>query len=131
MAESEHAQVHDHRERYRSLSAEYAVAGECLNDGLGRINELVRDTAAATHSLSRDEPPMDCRSSTGRNWQSMQPLCLGSERMGVHVASVLTTTEQLCSKLDARERDPRGSRARLVVLDAKLGRDGLARVEIS
>ena len=45
--------------RYRPLSAECAAAEECLNDGLGRISELVRDTAAATHSLSCGMNDMD------------------------------------------------------------------------
>ena len=48
--------------------------------------------------------PMNCRTSTKRDWQLMLPWCLLSERMGMHVASVLTTIEQLCSKRDARKR---------------------------
>ena len=52
LADSAHAQVHDQRERHRRLSAEYAVSEE---GELGRISELARDTAAATHSLLWDE----------------------------------------------------------------------------
>ena len=45
---------------------------------------------------------MVCRSSTERTWQLMQLWCLPSEGTAVHVASVLTTMEQLCSKRDTR-----------------------------
>ena len=52
MAEVVHEQVSDHLERYRRMSAVYATTEEDLNDGLGRMSELIRDTAGATHSLS-------------------------------------------------------------------------------
>ena len=60
MAESAIAQVHDHRERYRRMSAEYAAVGECLNDGHGRISEPARGIAAATRSLSSGTNDRDC-----------------------------------------------------------------------
>ena len=50
----------DRRECYRRLAAEYAAAEECLNNGSGNISELVRDTAATTHSLSCGTIDRDC-----------------------------------------------------------------------
>ena len=44
--------------------------------------------------------------SMARNSLWTQPWCLLSEEMGVLVASVLTTTEQLCSKHDVRRKTP-------------------------
>ena len=52
LAESAQSQVHDRRECYRRLSPEY--------DGLGRISEVVRDKAAATHSFSCGTNCRDC-----------------------------------------------------------------------
>ena len=46
---------------YRRLSAEYAAAEEHLNDGLGCISDLIRDAAAATHSLSCGTNDRDCK----------------------------------------------------------------------
>ena len=49
-------QDYDRRDEYHRLSEEYAAADGYLNEGLVCIRELVRDTAAATHSLSCGNP---------------------------------------------------------------------------
>ena len=59
-AESAHAHVHDHQDCCRRQSAVYATTMDNLNDGLGRIGELTRDTAGATHSLSCGTTDRDC-----------------------------------------------------------------------
>ena len=60
MAEVGQEQVNDHPEHYRRLSAVYATTEEKLNDGSGRMGELIRDTAGATHSLSCGTTDRDC-----------------------------------------------------------------------
>ena len=47
-AETAQEQIYDRRERYQRLSEEHAVAEEFLNEGLGCISEIVRDSSAAT-----------------------------------------------------------------------------------
>ena len=47
-AEIAQEQIYDRRERYRRLSEEHAAAEEFLNEGLGCISEIVRDSSAAT-----------------------------------------------------------------------------------
>ena len=66
------------------------------------------------------------------------PWCLLSEGMGVHVASVLTTMEQLCSKHDVRRKTPtlswpaHGAAERVWwCWVAKSAGDGPTRLEIS
>ena len=65
--------------------------------------------------------------SMARKSQWTQPWCLLSEGMGMLVASVRTTMEQLWSKHDTRRKTypklarPRGGRARLVVLGCEIG----------
>ena len=51
--------VHDRRESCQRLAVEYATAEEYLNEGLGCISDLVRETAAAAHSLSRGKNERD------------------------------------------------------------------------
>ena len=59
-AEIAQEQVYDRREAHHRLSDEYVAAEEYLHEGSGCIRELVRDTAAATHSLSCGTNDKDC-----------------------------------------------------------------------
>ena len=52
-------QVRDHRERCRRVSAEYGTAEEDLNECLGRMEQLIRDTAGATRALSCETTDRD------------------------------------------------------------------------
>ena len=49
-----------HRERCRRMSAEYGTAEEDLNDCLGRMGQLIHDTAGAIHALSCCTTERDC-----------------------------------------------------------------------
>ena len=45
-------QIRAHRDRCRRATKEFETAVEDLNDSSGRLGQLVKDTADATHALS-------------------------------------------------------------------------------
>ena len=51
-ADEAHDQIRAHRDRCRRVSAEYGTAQKDLNECLGAMGQLIRDTAGATHALS-------------------------------------------------------------------------------
>ena len=52
MADEAHDQIRAHRDRCRRVWTECGTAEEELNECLGRMDQLIRDTAVAPHALS-------------------------------------------------------------------------------
>ena len=59
-AEGAQGQVKVHRERCRRFSAVFRTAEEDLYERLGRLGQLIRVTAGATHALSCGTTDRDC-----------------------------------------------------------------------
>ena len=114
----------------REFPSESATGQVCREAG-GRVSVNVR---VAYLDLQGGSMTGRSRHFNGAQLTVDATSCLRSEGMGVPVARVQTTTEQLCSKQARQEKEttcpelvrPRGGRAR-----AKSGEDGLVRLEIS
>ena len=51
-ADDAHDRIRSHRDRCRRATEELKTAEEDLNDGLGRMGQLIKDTSWATDALS-------------------------------------------------------------------------------
>ena len=58
-ADDAHDRIKTHRDQCRRATKELETAEEDLNDSIGRMEQLLEDTAAATHALSCGIPDLD------------------------------------------------------------------------
>ena len=55
-ADDAYDRISSHREQCQRATKELASAAEEVNDSLGRLGQLIKDTAGATHALSCGVP---------------------------------------------------------------------------
>ena len=60
-ADDAHDQIRARRYRCRRATKEFETAEEDLNDSLGRLGQLLKDTAGATHALSCGVPDRESK----------------------------------------------------------------------